>query len=172
MSNPTIVVRFGQSVSGGADLFLVELDGQLNREIVDGIDQEKTQFYPGDEINFLLHYDRSKYQVEAIKATAGQVQMNQWVTRTHEEEMLFEAVGDAQELSHIPSGSPTITWYGNTAEIDRDGRSLSASAAPCIGHASYPYQAWSGKLVPPSIELEDGEEFPLAIVVYVEAAGS
>ena len=168
-TTPTIVVRFGQSVSGSTDLFLVELDGQLNRETVDGEEREKTQFYPGDEIHFLLHYDRSKYRVEAVKATAGQVQMSRWVSRTHEEELLFETAGDAVELSHIPSGAPSVAWYGNTATLSRNGRSLSASAAPCLGLVSYPYQAWSGKLVPPNVDLEDDEEFALAIVVYVEA---
>lgn len=167
---PTIVVRFGQSIAGSTDLFLVELDGQLNRETVDGEDREKTQFYPGDEIHFLLHYDRTKYRVEAIKATSGQVQMHQWVTRSHAEELLFEVAAEAKELSHIPNGNPSVTWYGNSATLNRDGRSLSASAAPCLGLVSYPYQAWSGKLVPPNVDLEDGEEFPLAIVVYVEAA--
>lgn len=169
-TTPTIVVRFGQSVSGSTDLFLVELDGQLNRETVDGEEREKTQFYPGDEIHFLLHYDRSKYLVEAVKATAGNVQMHGWVNRSHEEELLFEVAGEAKELSHIPSGAPSVAWYGRSATLSREGRAISASAAPCLGLVSYSYQAWSGKLVPPNIDLEDGEEFPLAVVVYVEAA--
>jgi hypothetical protein len=168
-TTPTIVVRFGQGAAG-QDLFLVELDGQLNREIVDGVDQEKTQFYPGDEIHFLLHYDQTKYRVTAIKATAGQVQMASWVDRTQEEELLFEVVGEAVELSHYPSRAPVVTWYGRTASLSRVGRSLAADSAPCLGLVTYPYRAWSGKLVPPPVDLEDGEEYPLAIVVYVEAA--
>ena len=170
MTTPTIVVRFGSGATAGADLFLVELDGELNRETVDGIDQEKTQFYPGDEINFLLHYDRSKYRVTSIKATSGQVQMATWVARSHEEELLFEAPGEALELSHHPSSAPVFTWYGRAANVSRDGRSLTVDDAPCLGIARYSYLAWSGKLVPPSVDLEDGEEYPLAIVVYVEAA--
>jgi hypothetical protein len=169
-TTPTIVVRFGQSVAGSTDLFLVELDAQLNRETVDGEEREKTQFYPGDEIHFLLHYDRTKYQVEAVRATAGQVQMNQWVSRSHEEELLFEVAGEALELSHLPSAAPAVTWYGRSATLSRDGRAISAAAAPCLGLVSYQFSAWSGKLVPPPMELEDGEEFPMAIVVYVEAA--
>lgn len=167
-TTPTIVVRFGQGSSASADLFLVELDGQLNRETVDGEDQEKTQFYPGDEIHFLLHFDQTKYRVTAIKATAGQVQMSSWVDRTHEEELLFEAVGEAVDLSHYPSRAPVVTWYGRTASLSRVGRSLSADKAPCLGILSYNYRAWSGKLVPPSVDLDDDEEYPLAIVVYVE----
>lgn len=165
---PTIVVRFGQGAAAGQDLFLVELDGQLNRETVDGVDQEKTQFYPGDEIHFLLHYDPGKYTVSDIKATAGQVQMGRWVERSAEEEMLFEVVGEPLELSHYPSGAPSVDWYGRRASISRDGRSLAADSAPCLGLVTYQYRAWSGKLVPPPVELEDGEQYPLAIVVYVE----
>lgn len=169
-TTPTIVVRFGQGATAGADLFLVELDAELNRETVDGEDREKTKFYPGDEIHFLLHFDQTKYRVTSVKATAGQVQMNQWVSRTHEEELLFEAVSEAVELSHYPSSAPSITWFGRSANVSRDGRSLTADDAPCLGIANYTYRAWSGKLVPPSVDLDDGEEYPLAIVVYVEAA--
>jgi len=192
---PTIVVKFGESVADG-EFFSVELDDSLNtnvpwgqvlsRYVLQGVtyyvmyfgvgdirtlpaEGVKSQFVPGDQVYFLLHYDHSRLRVTGIQATAGQVVMLGEVSRSATDEVLFTSPGELQELSHIPAGGLAASWSGRTAAISRDGRSVSASAAPCLGNVTYSYQATSCRFVPPPMTLGDDDSYPVAIVVYVEA---
>lgn len=168
---PTIVVKFGESVSSAdQNLFVVELDDELNTETVDGKQQVKNQFYPGDEIYFLMHYDHAKLVVKAIKTTDGQVVVMGQVCRSKTNEMLFEAPDEPLELQHTPSSGLSAEWYGRTSVLTRSGRSVTAASTPCIGDLTYTYMATSCKLVPPALTLAVDEEYPIAIVIYVEAA--
>ena len=165
---PTIVVKFGESVSAADQaLFVVELDNELN---VDSEGEVKSQFFPGDEIFFLMHYDHSKMVVKAIKNTDGAVVVMGEVGRSKTEEMLFEASDAPVELQHTPSSGPSAKWYGRTSALTRDGRSVTAASTPCLGDITYSYTATSAKLIPPALTLAADEEFPIAIVIYVEAA--
>lgn len=193
---PTIVVKFGESVIDGK-FFSVELDDALNtnvprgrilsRYILQGVtyfvmyfgvgdirtlpaEGVKSQFTPGDQVHLLLHYDHSRLRISDIKATAGQIVIAGEVSRTATDEVLFTAAGEPLQLSHIPAGALAVSWFGRSAGITRDGRNVSANAAPCLGNISYAYQATSCRFVPPPMTLGADDEYPVAIVVYVEAA--
>jgi hypothetical protein len=193
---PTIVVKFGESVADG-EFFSVELDDNLNTNvprgrilssyILQGItyyvmyfglgdirtlpaEGVKSQFVPGDQVFFLMHYDHSRLRITDIKATSGQVVVQGEVSRSTTDEVLFTAAGELLQLSHIPVGGVSASWFGRSAAISRDGRNVSANAAPCLGNVSYVYQATSCRFVPPPMTLSDDDSYPVAIVVYVEAA--
>ena len=167
---PTIVVQFGESVAAADQAgFVVELDDLLN---VDAEGEVKTQFHPGDLIHFLMHYDHSKMRVTAIKATSGDVVVLGEVGRDNTVEELFVAAAEPVTLPHVPSGSVTAAWYGRTSILSRDGAALTAAAVPCLGDISYSYIATSCRLVPPPLTLAADEEYPIAVVIYVEAAAA
>jgi len=193
---PTIVVKFGESVSDG-EFFSVELDDALNTNVPRGqilsnyilqgvtyyvmyfgvgdirtlpAEGVKSQFNPGDSVFMLLHYDHSRLRIVDIKATAGQVIMYGEVSRYITEEVLFVTAGELHQLSRNPSSDLAASWFGRTAALTRDGRNISANAAPCLGNVSYSYQATSCRYIPPPMVLGEGEDYPVAIVVYVEAA--
>ncbi|MFA6135476.1 MAG: hypothetical protein WC869_15800 [Phycisphaerae bacterium] len=170
---PTIVVKFGESVSAAdQDLFVLELDAELN---VDTAGKAKSEFVPGDEIFFLMHYDAARLRVQAIKTTAGQVVLQGQVSRSKTDEQLFVAAASGQGVSepvvlpHLPSAAPTVQWFGRESALTRTGRSLTAAVTPCLGKITYNYNATSAKLSPPPLNLAPGEEFPVAVVIYVEA---
>lgn len=164
---PTIVVKFGESVDQTLDqLFVVELDEQLNRDIQGEV---KNQFLPGDPVYFLMHYDPG-LRVAAIRTTSGDVVRLGTVGRTGSEEILFEAADDEHELPHNPSGHPSASWYGRSSTINRSGRTLTAASTPCIGEVSYGYQAESCRYEPPAMSLSGDQEYKVGIVIHVEAA--
>lgn len=167
MSNPTIVVKFGDSVTGEDSLFIVELDDFLN---IDSDGEVKTQFFSGDQIHFLMHYDSSKLVVKNIKTTDGQVVLGQKVNREKTVELLFDDPSTPQELMHVPDSISVEQWYGRTSILRREGRSIYAESTPCIGDIVYEYSAIAAKLVTPNVEIEAGDEYPIAVVIYVEAA--
>jgi hypothetical protein len=193
---PTIVVKFGESVADG-EFFSVELDDALNTNVPRGrilgnyvlqgvtyyimyfgvgdirtlpAEGVKSQFNPGDQVFLLLHYDHARLRVSDIKATAGQVYTQGEVSRPATDEVLFVTAGEPQQLSHNPAGTLAVSWYGRSAILSRAGRNVSANAAPCLGNVSYSYQATSCKYIPPPMTLGDDDSYPVAIVVYVEAA--
>lgn len=164
---PTIIVKFGASVAADQVLFVVELDNTLN---IDSAGEVKTQFFPGDEIFFLMHYDPAKLTVQAIKTTAGQVVLHGQVIRSNTLEELFTAPDEPILLPHMPSGEISVQWFGRTSSLVRSGRSVTAADTPCLGNITYPYTATLAKLIPPPLSLAADEEFPIAVVIYVEAA--
>jgi len=192
---PTIVVQFGESVADG-EFFSVELDDTLNTNVPEGriinryvmqgvtyfvlyfgpgdirtlpAEGVKSQFYPGDLIYFILHYDHSRLRVSDIRTTIGQVVVQGEVSRAVTDELLFVTAGESQQLSHNPAGAIAAAWFGRSAALSREGRNVSANAAPCLGNISYTFQATSCRYVPPPMTLADGEDYPVAIVIYVEA---
>lgn len=164
---PTIVVKFGESVDQSLDqLFVVELDDTRN---VDQDGEVKNQFFPGEHVWFLMHYDHG-LRVTAIKTTSGEVFRHGLVSRGKTEEILFESIDDEHELPHNPAGHPSAVWYGRSSTINRSDRTLTAASTPCIGDVSYSYQAESYEYVPPDMTLAGDEEYKVGIVIWVEAA--
>jgi hypothetical protein len=165
---PTIVVKFGEGVAAADQAgFVVELDDVLN---LDAAGEVKSQFYPGDLIHFLMHYDHAKMTVTAIKATSGEVVVLGEVSRANTVEELFVAADEPETLPHTPSGTVTPVWYGRTSTLERDGAALTAASVPCLGDISYNYLATSCRLVPPPLTLAADQEYPIAVVIYVEVA--
>lgn len=192
---PTVVVKFGEGVDEN-EFFLVELDEALNRNVskqgkilfaqtYNGVEyfymltargiyrvaagEVRSRFSPGDYAYFLMHYDPARVYVASVEATAGMVEVGQMVSRSVTDRVLFDALGEARELTHIPSGNITPRWWGREATIDRQVRRVIASAAPAYCDISYTYLARSAYFVPPPMSLEGDAVYPVAIVVSVEA---
>ncbi len=161
---PTIVVKFGDQAASGS-FFLVELDETMN---VDAAGKVKTQFYPGDKIWFLLHYDTT-VQVTDLQCSSGGVTPEGIVTRIHRDQMGFETITDPVETSHIPAGPLSPKWYGNVAGLTRSGRSVSVDNSPAIGDITYAFQADLWRFDPPAMNLEAEEQYPVLVVIFVES---
>jgi hypothetical protein len=195
MTAPTVVVKFGEGVAADA-FFLVELDDALNRNVEKqgriivsyflrgelwyvmstsrGLERVpagdvKSRFSPGDDAHLLLHYDPDKLQVSRLETTAGMALLGQMVSRQATDQVLFEVVDAAPELSHLPDGALSARWYGRSGALRRSGRVLTADAAPAIADISYSYRARSVRYVPPPMSLAGDATYPVAIVVHVEA---
>ncbi len=166
----TIVVEFGTGVDSGA-LVVVELDDEVNL----GEDGEvKTSFVPGDEPGFLVHYDTSALRITRVACSSGMVVDLGQVTRTRVQQVEFTVAEQPQDIPHIPAGGISWNWYGNSPAVNQDGRTLTAigddAEFPAIGEATYhvSYQAY--KLIPPTLTLDDDEQYPVLITVYMETA--
>ena len=162
----TIVVEFGTGADSSA-FVAVELDDRLN---VDAEGEVKTQFNPGDQVWFWVQHDPS-LRIDRVRATSGMVVSAGSASRTRDQQCTW--TGEASvELSHIPAGSPTLTWYGNVGTgLSRDGRKLRvAGNTPCTADAVVPINVHLYRYVPPPMALGEGETWRSVIVVYLEAA--
>lgn len=141
-------------------------DPVLNREVVDGVEQEKTSFAPGDLYYFLVQYDPT-LAIAQITSSSGSVAQYGAVTRQHEQTIELPTADDPVGLSYTPSASPSVRWYGNAPALSRDGRDLSWSSGPlpAIGVATYQSVWTSCRLTPPSMTLAEGEDWPVLIVI-------
>jgi hypothetical protein len=160
---PTIVVKFGDDVSSNA-LFVVELDEEMNR---DGQGEVKSQFYPGDQVWLLMHYD-SNLVIKDVRTTSGDIVRQGTVTRSHTEETLFADADTPVELPHNPYGGLGASWFGRSSALSVSGRQVTAESTPCIGNVTHSFLAELWMYTPPPLSLVADQEYPAAIVVYVE----
>jgi hypothetical protein len=165
MSATTIVVRFGDSVSDPGLLALVELDDSRNLgpagEPITG------NFPPGQSVFFLVHHD-PLLRIGSVVATSGSVAAQGLNTFSREQQTFFQAVNEPIDLPHLPTAHPAVVWYGRQSALIRDGRSLTAPGAPCIGDLSYQFTASLYRYTPPSLDLDADEVWPVGIVITME----
>jgi len=161
----TIVVQFGDGADSSA-LVKVELDGLTN---VDADGKEKTQFYPGDHPVFLVHHDAT-LRLDHIEVSSGMVQDLGSVTRERTQQLSFAAI-EGQELEYLPTGSVAVAWYGNDGTLQVTGRSvLPAGVVPAICTVTLQAAFRQFRLIPPALTLAEGQEWPVLVVVHMEAA--
>jgi len=162
----TIIVEFGVGVDSGA-LVVVELDEAMN---LDQNGEEKTSFNPGDVPYFLVHHDAS-VRIGAVRSSSGMVSGGTVVSRERSQQMQWVKADDQQDLPHVPANTPVWQWWGNVPQINRDGRTVTASGTgiPAIGEATYIIEARQYQLTPPPMELADDDTYPVLIVIYMEA---
>lgn len=174
MSTPvTVISSFGRAVSTAEGLIRLELDDELNvgPGAVGEDQQAKTQFSPGEEIFFLIHHDPG-LRIESVKSTSGTVVTLGWESRERTADLLFTTEEPSVELDYFPaSGGIEVSWWGHTAKLSRDKRTVTASVDngegefPAYGRVSYTARFLSCKLVAPAVELAFDEEYPVQIVV-------
>jgi hypothetical protein len=161
---PTIIVKFGDTVSSNA-LFVVELDDAMNR---DSKGEVKTQFFPGDNVWLLMHYDNNLI-IKDVRTTSGDIVRQGTEGRSKTEETLFEDADTSVELPHNPSSVSAEKWYGRQSPLAVKGRAVTALNTPCIGDITHTFSAELWMYTPPPLTLAADEEYPAAIVIYVEA---
>jgi hypothetical protein len=162
----TIIASFGEEAAAENYHVVIELDDQLNKDS-DG--DVKTTFNPGNEVYFLVQHD-SRVRINSIKSSKGQVQALGSVTRTRTKNILFAEAGEEQQFGYL--GSSSVEWLGNTAGIvDYDGINLRAVGGnfPAMGRVSKSTTFSSYKLVADVPTLSEDEDYPIGVVVYMEA---
>lgn len=168
MSILTKVVVFGSEVSGAESGVQIFADAIAN---INDDGTEKTQFYEGDS-QYLLVIVPDEYRLVAVKCTDGIVTALGQVSRGQVDRVLFAEKDVAVSLAQLPAGEVSPKWYGRSATITVDKQQVTASAVPCIADITYTYAALQYRLTAPSslaIGANDGDDWPIGVVVYVEA---
>lgn len=162
----TLVVEFGDGADSSA-FVAMEFDETLN---LDDDGNAKTSFEPEDDVWFWIQH-AGTLQIDSIAATSGMVVDCGTVRRSRDQELTFTGT-DSVELSHIPAGNPSYTWYGNEGSgLSRNGRTVLVSGnTPCTCDAVIPIDVHLYRFVPPALELADGQSYRVVIVAYMEAA--
>jgi hypothetical protein len=159
----TIMVSFGEGDSSA--LVVVELDDTKN---LDDEGKVKTSFVKEDEIYFYVHMQPG-LSIKKITKTDGSISSQGSVTIDKTERIMFEDLNKEVELGYFPNNDLSWEWYGNNGSISRNKRTLTNNFnGPCIGDVSFSFSASSFKLIPPNITLEEGETYPVLIVIHIE----
>lgn len=167
MSIMTKVVVFGDAAAESAAGVQVFADAIAN---INDDGTEKTEFYPGDDY-YLLVIVPDDYRLLAVRSTDGSITATGQVTRSQEDRVLFAEKGVAVSLSQLPDGEVLPQWYGRKAVLTVDHQQITANIAPCITDLLYRYAALQYRLTAPAslnIGQEDGADWPIGVVVYVE----
>ncbi len=164
-------VTFGEGADSSA-LVKYEFDKKLN---IDAAGEEVTQFSPGDNIFFLIHFDSSKLRIGNVRATHyGQIVKQNIVPRIRSQMLFFSAATDTVELDYIPSAEPEATWYGNVASqlkmIAQRQMGISGGELPAKCQVEYPVLFQGYKFISPELELAEGDSWPIDIEIIMEAA--
>jgi|LGOV01.1.fsa_nt_gb hypothetical protein len=171
----SLVVQFGESVSASQQFAVFELDDQFN---VDADGKVKTQFYPREEVFLRLHHG-ADLRVTQVIATDGMVVDMGSGSRDITTQQVFpaplvetgtERTGDVT-LAYIPAGNLHPSWMGRAGSgLENDGRQVWITGGePCMADISYPVNFTLFKLIPPSMSLAGDEQYPVAVVAYLEA---
>lgn len=162
----TIVVQFGTGAASDA-FVAVELDETLN---LDAIGEVKSQFAPDDEVWFWVQHDPS-LRIGAVECTSGMVVAGGLVLRQRKQELTFTGVDTEVEVSHIPFGPLSLTWYGKVGEqFQVAGKKATvAGNVPCTCDAVIPIEVKLFRFIPPALVLGEEEQYRVVIVITMEA---
>lgn len=174
MAKATQKLTFGGTGADSGLYAAAILDDELNTETNEnGETTSKRAWYPGDPLYFLTQVDPGLRIVD-VKSSWGAIQALGSVTRTHTDDITITdqpaATQVAAELSHIPSSNASLQWYGNAPTLRQDGRALyyTSGPLPAVGRAAYQAIWQSYRLIPAALTLQEDEEWPGVIVIYLE----
>jgi len=162
----TIVTSFGDGGGGNGEHVVAEFDDDLN---IDSDGEVKLSFNPGDDVYFLVQHD-SKVRITNVKSTLGQVQSQGDVSRTRTKTILFAELNEKKSFGYIGS-SPSVNCFGNQAAVntidDVDVVAVSGTM-PAMIEVSKSCTFKSYKLIAPVPALDEDEEYPVGVVIYME----
>ena len=165
----SLVVRFGEGADS-TELVAMEFDAAMN---LDAAGEEKREFSPGDPVFFLVHHAPT-LRIGQVKASCGMVVAQGAVSREKEQQLLWTAAGEEQELSYVPASAVTPLWYGNVAAgLRKTGlrtMTVSGGLLPALSLVRHAVTFHLYKLLTPPVELGEGEEWPITIVAWMEEA--
>lgn len=174
----TLVVQFGEDVPEDQAFAKVELDDTRN---LDSEGNPKTQFAPGEEPYFLLHFDTTALYIDRIDCTGGQVVAEGSEPQSREQQLLFIKTGEDDgelQLSYIPAGPIALDWQqAQAGQHFREGVDFTATDrrvevtgnVPCMADATYPVSFFLYRLIPPPMVLAEEQTCSVVVVVYLEA---
>ncbi len=169
----TIQIEFGD-VDASDSLVVLEFDDVLN---VDSEGDPKTSFAPGDDIYFRLQTSLGVV-IEDIVPTDGTVQPLGAIAREAVEISTFlsreELTPTKIALKYIPFGSIVIEYIGRNGVVTRSQTASSVieyegdiAFTPFLAEFTYTYLPSIYVLRTPNVTLEEGETYPIVIVVYL-----
>lgn len=161
----TLVLSFTGDQAVSADgAVRAAWDDTRNR---DRAGEVKSQFVPGEAAWFIAQADPS-VRITRVAPTDGAVVALGTVNRPQVDSLLLSAADHQGSLSWRPSGSVSVTWYGNQGSGLRvDGLSVTAAAGhPCRGDCRYTAQVQSYRLDTPRVPLAKGQTWPVDVVIY------
>lgn len=168
----TIVINFGDGsvVTDGSASLIVDQE-----QIEDIYGEDKNSFQPGDNIWFIAHID-SNLRIVSCQCSGGDIISRGYVDRVEETEGSFVAittpdVATGFELSYVPVGGITTSFYDNVATYTLVGKLIEVTGGelPAIAAITYNTRPTQYELVPPSITLvDDDDSHPILIVLFVE----
>lgn len=161
----TLTISFDESADSSL-LASAFLDDELNK---DASGETKSSFGLTDKPYFLVHLD-PKLAIKSVLCSSGSVTSRGTVSRTADEDIDVADADETTELSYIPSGSVSGSWYGNSPGMSVSGRTVTWSGAlPAAGKLKIPYRAYSYQYNPPAM-VSGTTEWRTHIVIHVTAA--
>ncbi len=161
----TLVLSFsGGPVASSSGTIRAAWDDARNRA-ADGT--VKSQWLPRDAAFFIVQADAG-VSVTRVLPTDGSVRELGPVNRTQTDSLLFAAADNEQQLSWLPSGVISPTWYGNQGSgLQKNGQTVTVAAGhPCRGNLSYAARVQSYRLDTPAVTLAAKQQWPLDVVIY------
>jgi hypothetical protein len=161
----TLVVNFGEDVTGASGSIVAEWDDEMTLE---SNGEPKTQFVPGDERYLLVHTD-SSVTVVAVKSTSGAIASVGGVVLDRTAEIGFGDSNDEQSLNYLPAGPLSFRWFGNAGSgpeiVDKVLRMLGGQF-PCLAAVSVPVAFTRYRLQTPIVQLAKEETWPIRVYIY------
>lgn len=165
MIESSFVIEFGCNVQ--SDNVILELDSTLN---VNPDGSEKTTFYPGDIVHFLLTHSDDLY-LEEMKCTSGSIVYVGPAIRSYESQLLFLDDSTEHQISYPRISNISTEFYGNQVTVRLKDNNIIYSPSgifPAIADVSYSVSLTLFKLLCPSPVLSDkNDTWPIAIVAYM-----
>lgn len=161
----TLVVNFGEDVTGASGSIVAEWDDEMTLE---SNGEPKTQFVPGDERYLLVHAD-SSVTIVAVKATSGTIASVGGVVLERMAEIGFGDSNDEQSLNYLPAGQLSFRWFGNAGSAPVvAGRAVRMAGGqfPCLAAVSIPVAFTRYRLQTPVVQLAKEETWPIRVYIY------
>lgn len=163
----TIVVSFGEGVDGSGSFVLARLDDELN---VDRDGNVISSFEPGDQVFLIIQHDDT-VRISKVVATHGVIEQLPDKDYGFVDRVLFADAGKEGSLTAIPRGMVSRSPFGRQSTVMVAGRKVWIEAGePVMYDLTYSARVKSYKLHTPSMALGADDEYPIAIVIYMEAA--
>lgn len=151
----TKILSFGESKSDSGLVSFI-LDPARN---LDSDGKARSSFTPGTEVYLLLHLGPDQQLVRTL-TTAGSLALVGWVNAAGTADINLGYAGATLELPQYPLAVPSAVWYGRSARLTLDGRTVTVSAGPVRGKLSYSYRARLYLFTPPAMRLSEDEQYP------------
>lgn len=164
----TLVVPFGETVSGAGGAIIAEWDDTMN---LDDDGEVKSKWLPGDVAYLLVHHDSSLINILAAKATAGSISASGSALLSRDDLLGFSAAGEKQSLQYLPAGALGYDWKGNVGQgASNVGKEVSVASGqfPCMAEIEYPVAFGRYRLQTPLMSLAADETFPVRVYIYYE----
>jgi hypothetical protein len=152
----SVTVNFGGggTADTGQNTFSAEVDSRP-----EGFNKGNTTFYPNDTVYILLYKGSGVTSVTA-SSSAGSVSSYSTATVSKTETITLANTREFRTSCPI-TGSYTITWYGTSPSVSKQGENLFVTASNAIAVGSITYDTTA------SVYTLSGVNYPAAVVAFV-----